>query len=150
MPRFLNTQEIPRIRRHYLTPPTRINLKHLLSSTGRHMLIKIPEEIQGRGDKPGPTKMVTRPVSPLTCRSGKCSTIADDGDLMIHRQSLCCVCRQREGVISVTYRISVSDLGKINYASFTHHTRYLLHFHPATSTIAFCMPQFLKTTDPTV
>ena len=52
--------------------------------------------------------------------------------------------------MSVTYRISVSDLEKINYASLTHHTRYLLHFHPATSTIAFCMPQFLKTTDPTV
>ena len=38
--------------------------------------------------------------------------------------------------MSVTYRISVSDLEKINYASLTHHTRYLLHFHPATSTIA--------------
>ena len=41
--------------------------------------------------------MVTRPSSPFACTSGKCSTIADDGDLMIHRQSLRCLFARERG-----------------------------------------------------
>lgn len=41
--------------------------------------------------------MVIRPSSPLACTSGKCNTIADDGDLMIHRQSLRCLFAREMG-----------------------------------------------------